>query len=88
MNESQKSDAKITIYSAVWCAFCKMVKQYLTDRDIPYKEIDVEQDRDAARLILDKTGQMGVPVIDIDGIWILGFDRPKIDAALKEKQLN
>ena len=88
MDTKQASEPKITIYSAVWCAFCKMAKQYLGDRNIAYKEIDVEQDRDAARLILDKTGQMGVPVIDIDGIWILGFDRPKIDAALKEKQLN
>ncbi len=87
MDETKSSDTKITIYSAQWCAFCKMVKQYLTDRQLKFTEIDIEQDQDSARLILDKTGQMGVPVIDIDGIWILGFDRVKIDAALKEKQL-
>ncbi len=79
--------ATVTVYSTPWCGFCKMVKEYLKGKDIAYNEIDVEQDRAAGQRIVEKTGQMGVPVTEIGAHTIIGFDRPKIDAALQEHKL-
>jgi len=81
------AEPKITIYSASWCAFCKMAKNYLDSKHVPYKEIDVDHDHDAARTIFAKTGQAGVPVIEIGDATILGFDRPRIDSALAQYNL-
>lgn len=77
----------VTIYSASWCAFCHMAKEYLKGKNIPFKEIDVDQDQNAARAIVAKTGQAGVPVIEIGDDTILGFDRQRIDLALRENKL-
>ncbi len=74
--------SNVTVYSTSWCGFCKMAKEYFKSRGVAFKEVDVEEDHGAAKLIIDKTQQMGVPVIEIDGQYIVGFDRPKIDAAL------
>lgn len=78
------STANITIYSADWCAFCHHAKKYLDDQNIIYTEKNVEQDPANAQEAVEKSGQMGIPVIDIDGEIIVGFDKPKIDAALKK----
>lgn len=77
----------ITVYSTTWCAFCHAAKQYFDKLGVKYKDIDVEKDAKAAQEMVEKTGQMGIPVIDIGGTVIIGFDRPKIDTALKEKNL-
>jgi glutaredoxin 3 len=81
-------DTKITVYSADWCAFCHAAKQYLDKLGIKYTEKNVEDDRAFAEEAISKSGQMGIPVLDIDGTIIVGFDRPKIDAAIKDKQLG
>lgn len=73
----------ITIYSAPWCAFCHAAKQYFDSKGIAYTEKDVDEDPANARESVEKSGQTGIPVIDIDGTIIVGFDRPKIDAALQ-----
>jgi glutaredoxin-like YruB-family protein len=73
----------ITIYSADWCAFCHAAKQYFDKLGVAYTDKNVEKDPEAANESVDKSGQMGIPVIDIDGTIIIGFDRPKIDQALK-----
>jgi glutaredoxin-like YruB-family protein len=75
--------SKVTIYSAVWCGFCHQAKQYFDTMGIKYTDKDVEQDVTAGVEALAKSGQRGIPVIDIDGDIIVGFDRPRIDAALK-----
>lgn len=86
MSDSTKSDTKkkeVIIYSTSWCGFCKMAMQYLDQKGIPYVDKNVETDAEAYREFASKMGpHSGVPVIDIDGTLILGFDRPKIDAAL------
>jgi len=64
-----------------------MAKQYFDGLGVTYKDIDVEKDPAAAQHIIDKTHQAGVPVIEIGDEVILGFDRPKIDAALKSNHL-
>lgn len=77
----------ITIYTATWCAFCHAAKAYFDKLEVEYEDRDVERDPKAAQEAVNKSGQMGIPVIDIDGIIIIGFDRPKIDAALRDKKL-
>lgn len=73
----------ITIYGAEWCAFCHMAMHYLDEKNISYKYIDVEEKPEYAQAAVDKSGQRGIPVIDIDDEIIIGFDKPKIDKALK-----
>lgn len=72
----------ITIYSASWCGFCHMAKDYLDKKGIEYTDLDVEHDPEALKASVDKSGQRGIPVIDIDGTIIVGFNRPAIDEAL------
>lgn len=72
----------ITIYTTPTCAFCHAVKEYLKSKGKEFQEKDLTQDQAAARWVLEHTGQLAVPVTDIDGTVIVGFDKPKLDAAL------
>jgi len=81
------TNTNVVIYSASWCAFCHMAKQYLGGLKVPFKEIDVEHDHEAARELVEKTGQAGIPVIEIGDETIIGFDRQKIDSALRANKL-
>jgi glutaredoxin 3 len=63
-----------------------MVKEFLSQRGIGFEEIDVARDRTAAQELVHKTGQMGVPVIVIDGQTIVGFDRVKLDQIISQRQ--
>lgn len=72
----------VTIYSADWCAYCHAAKDYLNKKGIGFTEKDVESDVAFAQEAVEKSNQMGIPVLDIEGTIIVGFDRPKIDAAL------
>ena len=74
--------SKVIVYSTTWCAFCKAAKQYFDSKGVAYTEVNVEEDQAAAKQIVEETGQMGVPVIRIGKELIVGFDKPKIDAAL------
>ena len=77
----------VTVYSANWCAFCHAAKQYFDKIGVKYEDRDVEKEIKYAHEAVDKSGQMGIPVIDIDGTIIVGFDRPRIDTALKAAKL-
>jgi len=77
----------VVVYSATWCAFCHMAKQYLNNLKVPFKEVDVEADHDAARQLVEKTGQAGIPVLEIGDETIIGFDRARIDLALRANKL-
>ena len=83
MNEDKPT---VIIYSTNWCAYCKMARQYMTGLDVPVEEKNIEEDEDAHKELMDKIGGnfRGVPVIDINGDIILGFDRAKIDDSLKK----
>ena len=80
-------DSKIIIYSADWCAFCHAAKDYLTKLGVKFTEKNVEENREFAEEAVNKSGQAGIPVLDIDGEIIIGFDRPKIDMLLKDKKI-
>ena len=81
-------NTKVTIYSAEWCAFCHAAKDYLDKLGIKFTEKNIEEKQEFAQEAVEKSGQMGIPVIDIDGEIIVGFDRPKIDATLKDKKIS
>ena len=74
--------SKVTIYSTPYCSYCKMAKEYFKSKNIDYQEHDVMSDVAKREEMVKKTGQMGVPVIDIDGKIVIGFDRPKINEYL------
>lgn len=81
--------SKVTIYSTTWCAFCSTEKQWLEKLGVEFDAKDIEEDKAAYEELMSKLGGnfQGVPVTDIDGEVILGFDRPKLQAALKDKKL-
>lgn len=83
------SDAStaVKIYSTSWCAYCRTAKEYLSKLGVSFQEIDIEQDPSAAQYIMGKTHSAGVPQIEIGDQVILGFDRPRIDDALKANKL-
>ena len=76
----------VIIYSTNWCAYCKMARQYLMGLSVSTVEKNIEEDEAAHQELMDKIGGnfRGVPVIDINGDIILGFDRAKIDDSLKK----
>lgn len=72
----------VKIYSTPSCVYCRMAKEYFKKNSIAYEEKDVQGDLAAREEMIEKSHQMGVPVIDIDGRIIVGFNRPEIDQAL------
>ena len=77
--------AKIVLFSTSTCSWCRRAKRYFKEKGMPFKEVNVERDLDAARDIVRKTGQTGVPVIKIGSSWIVGFDKERIDKELARK---
>ena len=73
----------ITVYSTTVCPYCKMAKDYLDQKGVSFRDVNVQEDDEAEAEMIRKSGQMGVPVLDIDGKIIVGFDRGAIDEALK-----
>ncbi len=81
------NSTQIIVYSATWCGFCHAAKDYFDKLGVAYADEDVEQNPEAGVQAVTKSGQRGIPVIDIAGDIIVGFDRPRIDAALKTHAL-
>lgn len=77
----------VTIYTASWCGFCHMAKNYMDSLGIKYIAKDVEHEQGAAQEAVEKSGQMGIPVIDVNGKIIIGFDRLSLDEAFKSNKL-
>lgn len=80
--DTTKSDKKVIVYTTPTCVFCKHVKAYLDEKGIKFEEVDVLADPAKAQEMIDKSQQMGVPVTDIGGKIIVGFDKPKLDTAI------
>ena len=74
--------AKIQIYTTSNCVYCKMAKAWFKENKVEYEEINLEGNSEKQREMIEKSGQMGVPVIDIDGQIIIGFDKEAIKQAL------
>lgn len=73
---------QVTIYSTPTCPYCKLTKDFFEERDIAYTDINVSADPSKATEMVKKSGQMGVPVVDIDGKIVVGWNKPALEEAL------
>jgi len=73
---------KVMVYSTSTCPYCIRAKEFLKQHSIDFEDIDVSTNQEKAQEMMQRSGQMGVPVIDINGEIIVGFDKAKIEAAL------
>ena len=76
----------VKIYSTSSCPWCVRAKEWFKEKGIPFEDVNVQEDRAAAEEMVKKSGQTGVPVIEIDGKIIIGFNLPEIEKALKGKK--
>lgn len=76
---------KVTVYSTPTCPYCKLTKEFLKEKGIPFNDIDVSADPAAANEMVKKSGQMGVPVIDIDGAVIVGWNKGALEEVLQKQ---
>jgi glutaredoxin 3 len=78
----KKKQPKVILFTTPSCSYCRAAKKYLRQRGVRFKDVDVSRDSRAAKDMVKRSGQQGVPVIDIGGKVIVGFDRNKIDRLL------
>jgi len=76
---------KVKVFSTPTCAYCVTLKEYLKENNVSFEDIDVSQDQEALNEMVEKSGQMGVPVVEIDKDIIVGFDKEKINQLLSIK---
>jgi len=74
---------EVKVYSTPTCPWCHKVKDFLKEKKIKFTDVNVAEDRKAAREMIEKSRQMGVPVIDVNGTVIVGFDKQALEKALK-----
>lgn len=75
---------KVKVYTTPTCPYCKMTKEFLKEKGVDFEELDVAGDDDARKEMVQKSGQMGVPVVQIKDELIVGFDKDAIEEALKK----
>ncbi len=76
---------EVKVYSTPTCPYCHMVKEFLTEKGVKYEDINVASDQEAAKEMVEKSGQMGVPQVEINGKIIVGFDKDAIEKELGNK---
>ncbi|RMF34602.1 MAG: NrdH-redoxin [Chloroflexi bacterium] len=82
MATAKKKQPRVIIFTTPTCTYCRAAKRYLRQRGIRFKDVDVSRDPAAARDMVRRSGQSGVPVLDIGGKIVVGFNREKIDRLL------
>jgi glutaredoxin-like YruB-family protein len=83
MYQTMEVAMSVTLYSTPSCAYCRIAKDYFKTNGVPFTEYNVASDQRKAEEMVRKSGQMGVPVIDINGSVIVGFNKTEIERALK-----
>lgn len=78
----------VKVYSTPTCPYCKLAKDYLKEKNIAYEDIDVAANSDLAQEMVKKSGQMGVPVIEVNGQIIVGWNKSAIEEALAAKPIK
>ncbi len=73
----------VKVYSTNFCPYCKMAKEFLKEKNIPFEDINVQENQEAAKEMIEKTGQSGVPVIEINGEIVIGFNVEQIKTLLE-----
>jgi glutaredoxin 3 len=81
-NDRQKKQKRVIIFTTPTCSHCNHAKQYFRERGIRFRDVDVSRDQTAARDMVRRSGQQGVPVIDVGGRIVVGFNRAKVDRLL------
>jgi glutaredoxin 3 len=76
------TDKNVTVYSTPTCPFCTQVKEYLKSKSIAFSDHNVVTDLEARSTMVQKSGQLGVPVIEVDGQIVVGFNRNKLEELL------
>jgi glutaredoxin 3 len=76
----------VKIYTTPTCPYCKMAKDFMKEKGIEFEEVDVLANEEAREELVEKSGQLGVPVIDVDGKIIVGFNRSKLAEVLGIKE--
>jgi len=79
---ADKKYPRVIMFSTPTCTYCRKAKQYFRQKQVPFRDVDVSKDQAAARDMFRRSGQQGVPQIQIGNKMIVGFDRPKIDRLL------
>ena len=79
---AETTTKRVTIYSTPTCPYCHQAKDYLTSKGIAFTELNVATDLDARSAMVQRSGQLGVPVIEVDGQVVVGFNRGKLDELL------
>ncbi len=82
MPADKKHHPRVILFTTPTCTYCRAAKRYLRERGVRFRDVDVSRDPAAARDMVRRSGQQGVPVLDIGGRIVVGFDRPKIDRLL------
>ncbi|WP_283181577.1 glutaredoxin family protein [Pseudomonas svalbardensis] len=82
VSEQTQAKANVVLYATEWCGYCKLTQRFLDQKGIPYKEFDIEKDA-TARKAYEALGGGGIPIIDVNGTLIRGYDPDAILAALK-----
>ncbi|MCB9418846.1 MAG: NrdH-redoxin [Ardenticatenaceae bacterium] len=82
MAQKEVKQPRVIIFTTPTCSYCNLAKQYFRRNKIRFRDVDISKDQAAARDVVRRSGQMGVPVIDIGGKIIVGFDKPKINQLL------
>jgi glutaredoxin-like YruB-family protein len=77
-----KPQPRVIVFSTPACSYCNLAKKYFREKGVRFRDVDVSRDPVAARDMVRRSGQQGVPVIDIGGKIVVGFDRIKIDKYL------
>ncbi len=77
--------AEVKVFSTPTCPWCHRAKEFLKKNGIKFRDINVAEDEEQAKYMIEKSGQMGVPVIEVDGQIIVGFDEPKLRKLLNIK---
>jgi glutaredoxin 3 len=74
----------VKVYSTPTCPYCKMAKTYLEKKEVAFEDVDVSADTTGRDEMVKKSGQMGVPVIDVEGEIVVGFDKERLDGLLQQ----
>ena len=77
--------AKVRVFTTSFCPYCVALKEFLKEHNIEFEEVDVSENEEAQKEMIEKSGQMGVPVVEIDGEIVVGFDKERISQLLNIK---
>lgn len=76
----------IRVYTTPTCPYCRLVKEFLKEKSLPFEEVDVTADHQAVQHMVKLSGQMGVPVVEIDGKVIVGWNKAALEETINARQ--